>query len=334
MNRFACLLVCVVLAAPAAADELWRQNPVDTVGGYASQDARNPGGLGFFAEAADNFQAQNGWTINQVEFWGGYVQVTPPNTHGFTIRFYTDDDGHPGTMIYQQDILTFTEEVYYVYPGQGWLGYHYVVNLPSGFALPGAGQYWLSVVAILDYGGSGESVQWGWAQALTVNPPVTNQRFFSPSWAPQYDDEGFVLNGTTGGAATGACCLPNGSCMIGGQGDCMGVYQSDGSICSPNPCQQPQFGACCVVALCTVGVLQGDCAGVWDASNSCAIAAGPPHTFCCPGNYNRDAVKNVSDIFAMLTGWFQHQPAAEWDGNGLFQVIDIFAFLADWFRPC
>src|SRR5438045_1231412 len=65
------LLACAALASLASADELYRQNPINSLGGYSSQDARNPGGLGWFSEVQDNFTASGDWTINQVEFWGG-----------------------------------------------------------------------------------------------------------------------------------------------------------------------------------------------------------------------------------------------------------------------
>jgi hypothetical protein len=45
--------------------------------------------------------------------------------------------------------------------------------------------------------------------------------------------------GVTGAIITGACCLENGSCTTGTEDACNligGVYQGDGTICSPNPC--------------------------------------------------------------------------------------------------
>jgi hypothetical protein len=39
---------------------------------------------------------------------------------------------------------------------------------------------------------------------------------------------------------TGACCLPDGSCLVAHQADCEGqhgVYQGDGTGCIPNPCK-------------------------------------------------------------------------------------------------
>ncbi len=51
----------------------------------------------------------------------------------------------------------------------------------------------------------------------------------------------------TPGSGGGACCLPNGGCVLLSSGDCAllgGVYQGDGALCTPNPCPQPT-GACC-----------------------------------------------------------------------------------------
>ncbi len=44
---------------------------------------------------------------------------------------------------------------------------------------------------------------------------------------------------------TGACCLPDGSCVVTSEAACMaagGTYQGDSTPCDPNPC----LGACCV----------------------------------------------------------------------------------------
>src|SRR5258708_19167946 len=60
MHRGKPIVLCAVLAAPAMGDELWRQNPIDSVGGHSSQDARNDGGLGSFSEVVDNFDPQSG----------------------------------------------------------------------------------------------------------------------------------------------------------------------------------------------------------------------------------------------------------------------------------
>ncbi len=193
-NR-ACVCSLLVLAgvgavsSVASGQEYYRQDPIVAgFGGYSSQDARNTGGLGWFSEVADNFPGQAGWSVNHLEFWGGYASdpETPGNTRGFAIRFYTDNDGRPGTRIYEQDAITFTRTEYYrsgpilpTFPN-GLAGYHYELDLPVAFDVPSDGQYWLTVVAILDRGGGANEPQWGWVQAPQVTTPAGYQWFFSP----------------------------------------------------------------------------------------------------------------------------------------------------------
>jgi hypothetical protein len=51
------------------------------------------------------------------------------------------------------------------------------------------------------------------------------------------------------------------------------------------------------------------------------------------GDFNRDGVVTIDDIFIFLNAWFASAPAAEWDGNGAISIDDIFIFLNDWFNP-
>jgi hypothetical protein len=191
--------VALVLAASTVAahadEELYRQNPVANVGGISSQDARNPGGLGWFSEVSDNFTVSGPVTITQVQFWGGYVQPEPGNTEGFMIRFYTDAGNQVGDLISTQDVMTFTE----VPDFTNTLGarFHTTCDLNEPVTLPAAGQYWLSVVAILPRGGSSIEPQWGWVNATTLTPPPVRQVFFG-SVVPTSNDVAFVLVGSSG----------------------------------------------------------------------------------------------------------------------------------------
>lgn len=175
---------------------LWSQPQVDSFGGLSSQDARNPGGLGWFSEVADNFEGQAGWEVNRVGFYGGYA--TPPgeegNTEGFTIRFYTDNAGDPGTRIFEQDVFTFSETNYYVHPSLGWGGYEYSVDLSPAFTIDTTATYWVSVVAILARGGGADEPQWGWIASSTTTAPFAHQWFFSPgNFTEQSNDVAFSL---------------------------------------------------------------------------------------------------------------------------------------------
>jgi hypothetical protein len=187
--------------------ELYRQNPIPLAGGYSSQEARNPNGLGWFSEVADDFNSQAGWSINKVEFSGGYV--TPPgqpgNTEGFVIRFYSDNNGLPGTELFEQESTQFNETEIAVVGGSA--AYGYTINLSPPFVPPSPGRYWFSTVCILARGGTAQEPQWGWGQ---TSSPIQNtsgvQWFFSPgNFAPQGTDFSMVLSGTIGSSCYPDC---------------------------------------------------------------------------------------------------------------------------------
>jgi hypothetical protein len=186
-----------------AQTEFHRQEPIIAPGGYSSQDARNKGGLGWFSEVVDNFPGTAGTIVNEVQFWGGYV--TPigqeGRTRGFTLLFYADDNGRPGTRLFQQDVPEFNETVYQDVGGFGM--YSYSLRPDPPFAVDSSAQYWVGVVAILDRGGDSQEPQWGWVQAAPgwENPPTAWSRFFTPEFEPIINgvDMSFVVLGTTGG---------------------------------------------------------------------------------------------------------------------------------------
>ena len=49
------------------------------------------------------------------------------------------------------------------------------------------------------------------------------------------------------------------------------------------------------------------------------------------GDFNRDQLVTVGDIFDFLNGWFGAGTGADWNGDGIITVQDIFDFLNDWF---
>jgi hypothetical protein len=192
---------------PAHADELWRQDHVDCAtvsngcwGGISSQDARNPGGSGWMYEVADNFDAAAGWTVTNLEFWGAQATTTPYPTTGFMIRFYADNNGQIGPLLLTQDVFTFAQDVYFTWNVIPFQGFHYTLNLSTPFAVPAAGRYWMSVVAIQPYGaGNPDYRQWGWNLAQNIRGPVCQQSSSPPGgYSPQSNDVAFVLYGTGG----------------------------------------------------------------------------------------------------------------------------------------
>jgi hypothetical protein len=188
-----------VSSGAAAGQELYRQNPYPTTGGLSSQDARNPGGLGWFSEVIDNFPVGVATAVSGVEFWGGYGPNPPGTFHGCTIRFYTDNNGAPGQRLFERDVLGTCGETPDFTSGGG-SRYHYSAALNPPFVPPAPGRYWLSVVGIVDRGGSSTDPQWGWTPAAAVTPPHAVQFVFG-SPIPIVDDVSFVLNG--------AACYPN-----------------------------------------------------------------------------------------------------------------------------
>jgi hypothetical protein len=198
----ACVAACCGMASASLADELWRQDPIQAIGGFSSQDARNPGGLGWFSEVIDNFTVSGMPTVSNIEFWGGYAAVVPGTFRGCTIRFYTDNAGQPGPRIFEQDVLgTCGETPDYTTP-QG-SRYHYSATLNPPFVPPSPGLYWMSVVAIVDRGGGAPDPQWGWVQTQTVTPPAAIQ-YVLGSQLVINADVSFVVNGTPG-----PVCYPN-----------------------------------------------------------------------------------------------------------------------------
>jgi len=74
------------------------------------------------------------------------------------------------------------------------------------------------------------------------NPPLIDNvyRFGCVRWFAPGENNCPVIQ------LTGACCLPNGDCLLVNRDECGAVggqYQGDGTVCDPNPCPIP--GACC-----------------------------------------------------------------------------------------
>jgi len=88
------------------------------------------------------------------------------------------------------------------------------------------------------------------------SPPIEDlcTLFGTVGWDGQGGNGGIDWPG--GGPIVGACCYPDGSCIVVPMGQCSGAYQGDGTLCDPNPCPRPE--ACCVGADC-IFVLPTEC---------------------------------------------------------------------------
>lgn len=78
----------------------------------------------------------------------------------------------------------------------------------------------------------------------------------------------------------GACCQPDGSCNLTTSNDCDGQFLGEGIDCEPNPCPQP--GACCSADGSCLVRLESECSGTWYEGacdpNPCPP---PPDGACC-----------------------------------------------------
>jgi hypothetical protein len=83
----------------------------------------------------------------------------------------------------------------------------------------------------------------------------------------------------------GACCCPEGSCILAVPTDCQApcVWYSDWNYCSPNPCPQPT-GACCAVDGSCSQTAPQECSGIWLGMDTVCILNSPcppPTGACC-----------------------------------------------------
>jgi hypothetical protein len=153
------------------------------------------------------------------------------------------------------------------------------------------------------------------------------------------DIDPFVaLIGTTcpsGGAATGACCYPDGTCGVTTQANCTNSWLGAASLCSA--CPQP--GACCSTTGTCAVITQTACtsAGGHYFGNSTACRNGTQCPASCRGDMNCDGHVTFVDIDLFVqalsgeTAW-THWPCPWFnaDANGDLAVtfVDIDPFVA------
>lgn len=138
---YACVLVLSVSVAQAAL--VYEQPWGNTVTGPFSQTQGNiPSNT---QEVADNFTAQNNWTLNSLSWFGSYsdAPLTANADVSFLIRAYTDAGGLPSdTPFYEQSVLptysatTSTTTLF---------GYEFTAILPAQLSVQNGAVYWLSI---------------------------------------------------------------------------------------------------------------------------------------------------------------------------------------------
>ncbi len=176
----------LVFSAPAFAATLYSQSFDQTGVAYASQN--DSGGLGNFASTYDDFNISGGnYTINEVQWTGGYFNGNPGSITGWTINVYFDNSGAPGALQYTDHISGNGNETSLGNFG-GTPSYSYDVSGLNFGELAGV-KYWLSVVPDLKF-----PPQWGWETSAQGNG-VAYQSYFGTS-GPISADMAFTLIGT------------------------------------------------------------------------------------------------------------------------------------------
>jgi spore coat protein A len=140
------------------------------------------------------------------------------------------------------------------FPGSFWSvpGGVYSMTISASTLVGGTGSYsWGSssgMVADVQFWLDDPSDNFGWIVVGDESQVETAKRFATSENA---DNAGqnkpvLIVNFTTTGGPTGACCAPDDSCSVVATGTCVtpDTYQGDGTTCSSHPCVIPT-GACC-----------------------------------------------------------------------------------------
>lgn len=145
--------------------------------------------------------------------------------------------------------------------------------------------------------------------------------------------------------ATGAACLPDGTCVDDVTPDeaaqMGGIYMGDGTECGDIVCPDPVGAACFPNGFCLVLTEdEANAAGAtWmGAGTNCddTNGNGDPDA-CeagCPPDMNEDGLVDTRDVVLFLNLWTGEDPKADFDDNGVIDTRDVIAFLSAWATGC
>ena len=301
---FAGLAACA--ASPALGQVLYDNGPLVTnpgaaVGGRDASALQTGLGLtiyGFGAQQlnanriADDFTVPaGGWNIGTITFYSYQTGATTPTINGINVQIWNGDPSLPTSSVVFGD--TTTNRLSTTTPvslsnimrpldtnlleaGRQLQ----VVTADINTTLP-AGTYWL------DWQFNGTLASGPWQPPVTLlgqtgKPGANGLQSLAGVWGALVDgvnpqDAPFIINGP-GGAATGACCLPDGSCIVVSSSGCAaanGIYRGNNAPCATANCPQPATGACCLSSGCSI-LTQAQCLagnGTYRGDNtSCATA--------------------------------------------------------------
>lgn len=178
-------LFALVMSTAAYADTTLYTQAYDN-NGFLNASQNDVGGLGNFASTYDNWNINPGglYTVNEVQFTGGYFNGNPGTITGWTVNVYfANSNGGPGTLQHTAHISGNGNETLlggniYTYDISG-LGFQELSGI----------EYWLSVVPDLKF-----PPQWGWATG-TGGDGVGWQDYLGQSGPIGYDSA-FTLIGT------------------------------------------------------------------------------------------------------------------------------------------
>lgn len=152
---------------------------------YASQSP--------FATTYDNFTLPGSASVTGLTWVGEFFN---PSTHApitsFTISFYGDNAGVPGTQLFTDTIAGDANETYI---GLGENndgldpGYSYSTDLDSAFSVDAGTTYWLSIVPDLSF-----PPQWAWDSGSGGDG--LSYQIFEGTDYPRQTDDTFSLTGT------------------------------------------------------------------------------------------------------------------------------------------
>jgi len=151
-------LACVVCAPAAQAQAVVYNQPTDLKGGLPSQNDSNK--FGNYSTVYDNFHLSSTANIGRVTWAGDYFIGTPSTITAFTLKFYGDNAGQPGSLLQTASIAGNASETAAGTDTVPLPFFTYSAALPTAFAASGQTQYWMSIVADLIY-----PPQWEWETA-------------------------------------------------------------------------------------------------------------------------------------------------------------------------
>lgn len=145
--------------------------------------------------------------------------------------------------------------------------------------------------------------------------------------------------------ATGAACLPDGTCVDDVTEDealaLGGTYMGDGTTCADVVCPDPVGASCFPNGFCLVLTeAEAIAAGAtWmGAGTTCDDNNGNGQADSCepdcPADMNGDGLIDTRDVVLFLNYWASDDDQADFDDNDLIDTRDVIAFLGAWAAGC